>query len=159
MYTVELIVFDDDGSTHSSVIQVRIEGQQVADTAPLASGHFVLVALALLGIMGALRFRKPPSADLPKWTGSGGCKTTGNQSFPPNRMQRLKKTKREGESCLPRRSPRLPPQPEPTSKVEFQAGKDRLTSQFRHDDVLILSSPPHAVHSNDVGIHTALQAT
>ena len=45
---------------------------------------------------------------------------------------------------------RLPPQPEPTSKVEFQARQDRLTSQFRHDDVLILSSPPHAVHSNDV---------
>ena len=71
VYTVELIVFDDDGSTHSSVIQVRIEGQQVTDTAPLSTGHFVLVALALLGIMGALRFRKPSSADLPKWTGSG----------------------------------------------------------------------------------------
>ena len=45
---------------------------------------------------------------------------------------------------------RLPAQPEPTPKSEFVARQTRLTSQFRSDDVLILSSPPHAVHSNDV---------
>lgn len=45
---------------------------------------------------------------------------------------------------------RLPAQPEPTPKSEFKARQNRLTSQFRNDDVLILSSPPHAVHSNDV---------
>ena len=77
VYTVELIVFDDDGSTHSSVIQVRIEGQQVTDTASLSTSHFVLLALAVLGILGAIRFRKPPTADLPKWTDSGEVQNRG----------------------------------------------------------------------------------
>jgi Xaa-Pro aminopeptidase len=45
---------------------------------------------------------------------------------------------------------RLPAQPEPTPKSEFKARQNRLTSQFRNDDVFILSSPPYAVHSNDV---------
>ena len=45
---------------------------------------------------------------------------------------------------------RLPSQPMPTSIEEFEQRQERLTSQFRHEDVLVLSSPPHAVHSNDV---------
>ena len=45
---------------------------------------------------------------------------------------------------------RLPSQPMPTSIEEFEQRQERLTSQFRHDDVLVLASPPHAVHSNDV---------
>ena len=45
---------------------------------------------------------------------------------------------------------RLPSHPAPTLLEEFQQRQDRLTSQFRQDDVFILASPPHAVHSNDV---------
>ena len=45
---------------------------------------------------------------------------------------------------------RLPPQPEPTGVDEFRQRQQRLTSQFRADDVLVLPSPAFAVHSNDV---------
>ena len=45
---------------------------------------------------------------------------------------------------------RLPSHPMPTPIEEFELRQERLTSQFRHDDVLVLASPPHAVHSNDV---------
>ena len=45
---------------------------------------------------------------------------------------------------------RLPSLPPPTLLEEFQQRQDRLTSQFRNDDVFVLASPPHAVHSNDV---------
>ena len=45
---------------------------------------------------------------------------------------------------------RLPSHPAPTLLEEFQQRQDRLTSQFRNDDVFVLASPPHAVHSNDV---------
>lgn len=45
---------------------------------------------------------------------------------------------------------RLPSLPAPTLLEEFEQRQDRLTSQFRKDDVFLLVSPPHAVHSNDV---------
>ncbi len=45
---------------------------------------------------------------------------------------------------------RLPSLPAPTLLEEFQQRQERLTSQFRSDDVFVLASPPHAVHSNDV---------
>jgi Xaa-Pro aminopeptidase len=45
---------------------------------------------------------------------------------------------------------KLPPQPAPTATSEFRERQERLTSQFRNDDVFILTSPPFAVHSNDV---------
>ena len=45
---------------------------------------------------------------------------------------------------------RLPPQPEPTGADEFRQRQQRLTSQFRADDVLVLPSPAFAVRSNDV---------
>ena len=45
---------------------------------------------------------------------------------------------------------RLPSLPAPTLLEEFEQRQDRLTSQFRNDDVFVLASPPHAVHSNDV---------
>lgn len=45
---------------------------------------------------------------------------------------------------------RLPSHPAHTLLEEFEQRQDRLTSQFRHDDVFVLASPPHAVHSNDV---------
>ena len=44
----------------------------------------------------------------------------------------------------------LPSQPAPTLMEEFKQRQERLTSQFRNDDVFILASPNHAVHSNDV---------
>ena len=45
---------------------------------------------------------------------------------------------------------KLPPRPHPTSVDEYRARQARLTAQFRTDDILILSSPPLATHSNDV---------
>ena len=45
---------------------------------------------------------------------------------------------------------RLPQRPDPTSVEEYAERQTRLTNQFRQDDVFILASPPHAVHSNDV---------
>ena len=45
---------------------------------------------------------------------------------------------------------RLPPQPAPTTVGEHRERQQRLTNQFRTDDLFILSSPPFAVHSNDV---------
>src|SRR5210317_973943 len=45
---------------------------------------------------------------------------------------------------------RLPTRPAQTTIDEFRERQSRLISQFRKDDVLILASPPFAVHSNDV---------
>ena len=45
---------------------------------------------------------------------------------------------------------RLPPQPAPTPAVEYKQRQDRLTSQFKKDDLFILAAPGEAVHSNDV---------
>ena len=45
---------------------------------------------------------------------------------------------------------RLPSRPEQTTIQEYRERQQRLTSQIRQDDVLILASPPFAVHSNDV---------
>ncbi len=45
---------------------------------------------------------------------------------------------------------RLPPQPEPTGRDEYRQRQQRLTSQFRKNDLFILSSPAFAVRSNDV---------
>lgn len=46
---------------------------------------------------------------------------------------------------------RLPSRPAQTTKEEFRDRQGRLTTQFRQDDLLIISSPPFAVRSNDVG--------
>ena len=45
---------------------------------------------------------------------------------------------------------RLPTRPAQTTIQEYRERQHRLTSQIRQDDVLILASPPFAVHSNDV---------
>ena len=45
---------------------------------------------------------------------------------------------------------RLPQRPAPTTVEEHFERQRRLTDQFRQDDVFILASPSHAVHSNDV---------
>ena len=45
---------------------------------------------------------------------------------------------------------RLPTRPAQTTIQEYRDRQHRLTSQIRQDDVLILASPPFAVHSNDV---------
>ena len=45
---------------------------------------------------------------------------------------------------------RLPEQPKPTGVEEFRERQQRLTSQFRSTDLLIVSAPAFAVHSNDV---------
>ena len=45
---------------------------------------------------------------------------------------------------------RLPKQPQPTTVEEYRGRQSRLTNRFRNEDVLIVSSPRFAVHSNDV---------
>ena len=45
---------------------------------------------------------------------------------------------------------RLPKQPQPTTVEEYRGRQSRLTNRFRNEDVLIVSSPSFAVHSNDV---------
>ncbi|DAC55922.1 MAG TPA: hypothetical protein D7I11_02160 [Candidatus Poseidoniales archaeon] len=73
VYKVELIVFDDDGSTHSSVIELQIEASEVSDTGSVASGYVVVLVLVIfLGGALMLRFRKTPSMELPKWNDSAG---------------------------------------------------------------------------------------
>ena len=69
-YTVELIVFDDDGSTHSSVIEVQIEGQTGNDGGTFSTGIAALILVLALGGVFMIRLRRTPSSELPKWTGS-----------------------------------------------------------------------------------------
>ena len=45
---------------------------------------------------------------------------------------------------------RLPPQPSPTPNHEYRERQQRLTSQFKNEDIFIIAAPHEAVHSNDV---------
>ena len=73
VYKVELIVFDDDGSTHSSVIEVQIEASEESDEGSFATGYLiVLVVVIILGGAVMVRSRRTPSMELPKWNDSAG---------------------------------------------------------------------------------------
>ncbi len=69
LHRIELIVFDDDGATHSTVVQLEILAPSSTDDqqAPLIALVF-LVGIIAMGLV--LRSRKAPSLDLPKWSSS-----------------------------------------------------------------------------------------
>ena len=67
MHRVELIVFDDDGETHSTVVTIEVLGNDLEQSSSMS--------LALLGFLvilticyAAYRSRGAPAAELPKWT-------------------------------------------------------------------------------------------
>ena len=45
---------------------------------------------------------------------------------------------------------RLPQKPKATTVDEYRSRQQRLISQFRHNDILVMCAPHFAVHSNDV---------
>ena len=148
VHRVELIVFDDDGATHSTVLELEILAAEPEETADsLAWIDVVLLVGVLVGVL-TVRRRSSGTQSLQ----SGRFRQQPREKNPVHHrimMQRLKKTKREDESCSLKRW-RVYLQPKPTSVEEHHARQERLAAQFRQDDLLVLASPPHAVHSNDV---------
>ena len=69
LHRIELIVFDDDGATHSTVVELEILAPSSTDDqqAPLIA-LVLLVGIIAMGLV--LRSRKAPSLDLPKWSSS-----------------------------------------------------------------------------------------
>lgn len=68
LHTVELIVFDDDGATHSTIVQVEIQGEDsVVEQSNIVGA--TVVCLMLLVLFGVLWTRKAEasSTSLPKW--------------------------------------------------------------------------------------------
>ena len=71
IYTIELIVFDDDGATNSTYLELEILAEMVDDeAAPTAWLGLVLVAV-FIGLAAALSRRSTNKQDLPKWSMSG----------------------------------------------------------------------------------------
>lgn len=68
-YRVELIVFDDDGETHSTVIEIDVLGVESEEPSSI-SFAFALFFLFLTVSYVAYRSRSAPTAELPKWTAS-----------------------------------------------------------------------------------------
>lgn len=77
-YSVELIVFDDDGETHSTVVNIEVLGNDLEQSSPISLallGFFIILTMCYV----AYRSRGAPTAELPKWTpfqndGSGQIK-------------------------------------------------------------------------------------
>ncbi|MEC8398715.1 MAG: hypothetical protein VXZ34_03930, partial [Candidatus Thermoplasmatota archaeon] len=68
VHRVELIVFDDDGATHSTVLELEIlaaENEETTDS--LAWIGVVLLVGVLVGVF-AVRRRSSGTQSLPKWT-------------------------------------------------------------------------------------------
>jgi hypothetical protein len=78
LHRIELIVFDDDGATHSSVVEIEILGEDEAGSqrAPLLA---LLAFVAIAAFLLVLRTREPSSPELPKWNASesSGERATG----------------------------------------------------------------------------------
>ena len=68
VHRVELIVFDDDGATHSTVLELEILAAETEETADsLAWIGVVLLVGVLVGVF-AVRRRSSGTQSLPKWT-------------------------------------------------------------------------------------------
>ena len=69
LHRIELIVFDNDGATHSTVVELEVLAEPTEDgqQAPLAV--VLLLVLALASVF-ALRAKRPSAIELPKWTPS-----------------------------------------------------------------------------------------
>ena len=133
------------------MLELEILAADPEDTADsLAWIGVVLLVGVLVGVF-AVRRRSSGTQSLPKWTVSP---TTSHEREPGGTtgmmMQRLKKTKREDESCSLKRCPDYLHHPSLRAWRNIMHARRRLAAQFRQDDLLVLASPPHAVHSNDV---------
>ena len=69
VHRIELIVFDDDGATHSTVVEIEIlpESSGEASQNPLLA---VVLLLVIAAVALLLRSRRAPALDLPKWNPS-----------------------------------------------------------------------------------------
>ena len=85
LHQIELIVFDDDGATHSTVVEIEILGEESAESqrGPLLA---LLALVAIAAIVLVLRNREPSSHGLPKWNTSEsfGERGTGSSSLRPD---------------------------------------------------------------------------
>tara|TARA_B100000683_G_scaffold221636_1_gene218915 strand:+ start:4189 stop:5766 length:1578 start_codon:yes stop_codon:yes gene_type:complete len=69
LHRIELIVFDDDGATHSTVVELEILSATTTNDQQVP----FIALIFLVGIIASvlvLRSRKAPSLDLPKWSSS-----------------------------------------------------------------------------------------
>ena len=82
LHQVELIVFDDDGATHSTVVEIEILGKESAESqrGPLLA---LLALVAIAAFVLVLRNREPSSPDLPKWNTSDSLISRGTGSTSP----------------------------------------------------------------------------
>ena len=69
LHRIELIVFDDDGATHSTVVELEILSATTTNDQQVS----FIALIFLVGIIASvlvLRSRKAPALDLPKWSSS-----------------------------------------------------------------------------------------
>ncbi|MDP6194600.1 MAG: hypothetical protein QF880_02635 [Candidatus Poseidonia sp.] len=82
LHQVELIVFDDDGATHSTVVEIEILGKESTESqrGPLLA---LLALVAIAALVLVLRIKEPSSPDLPKWNTSESLGERGTGSTSP----------------------------------------------------------------------------
>ena len=71
IYTIELIVFDDDGATHSTFLELEILAESIDDSSSSNGWLGLLVFVFLLGIGVGLSRRTGSVDALPKWNETG----------------------------------------------------------------------------------------
>lgn len=67
LHRVELIVFDDDGETHSTVVNIEVLGNDLEESSSMSLAFLsilIFIAICYLGY----RSRGAPTSELPKWT-------------------------------------------------------------------------------------------
>ena len=69
LHRIELIVFDDDGATHSTVVELEILATTTMDEQQVPLPVLIFLA-GIIATVLVLRSRKTPSLDLPKWSSS-----------------------------------------------------------------------------------------
>ena len=75
-YTIELIVFDDDGATHSTFLELEILAESIDEPSSSNGWLGLLVFVFLLGIGVGLSRRTGSVDELPKWNGNGKSSVT-----------------------------------------------------------------------------------
>lgn len=70
-YTVELIVFDDDGATNSTFLELEILAYQTAESSTSTGWVALLILVFILGLGLGLSRRSVVVDELPKWTSPG----------------------------------------------------------------------------------------
>lgn len=67
-YSIELIVFDDDGATHSTFLELEILAENTDESASSNGWLGLLLVVFLLGLGVGLSRRSDSTDELPKWT-------------------------------------------------------------------------------------------